>query len=210
MGALLLLYGGCTVWGGGVIEDRAARVPRMTCDELVRNGPGGNTYVTLTDVKVCTGGSLFYGDGLSPGHVEETVPVYSAGRGREPEPRDLALIVQVFDDEERQHIFRQPEVGELTCEVRRAPGWMDPEDLRALEAKYPGLRVDRCWVLGVGLFEPTAARAREMKWQGTFAAWTGVALLAAVGLWVGYERRRAPLAAQPPAPGGPDAGVVSQ
>jgi hypothetical protein len=206
IGALLLLYGGWTVRGGGDVEGRAARVPRMTCDELARNGPGGNTYVTLTDVKVCTGGSLFYRDGLSPGHVEETVPVYAAGRGREPEPRDLALVLQVFDDEQRQHILRRPEVGELTCEVRRAPGWLDPEDLPAIESKYPGLRVDRCWVLGVGLCEPTAARARQMKWQGTCAAWTGVALLAGVWLWAAHERRRAAPASQPPAGGGPAAG----
>ena len=29
---LLMLYGGWTVRGGGKVEDRASRVPRMTCD----------------------------------------------------------------------------------------------------------------------------------------------------------------------------------
>jgi hypothetical protein len=188
---LLLLYGGWTMHGGSVVEERAALVPRMTCDELVRDGPGGNTYVTLTDVKVCRGATLFYRDGLSPGHVQETVPVYSAKHAQEPAPRELGLVLQVFDDEQRQRIIRQPEAGELTCEVRRAPGWLGPQDVPALESAYPGLRVGQCWILGVGLFEPTAARANQMKQDGALAATLGLAVLAGLGLWALYERRRA-------------------
>jgi hypothetical protein len=198
----------CLVQFPGVIDDMG-RVPRVTCEELVRNGPAGHRYVTLTDACLSGDKSVSERDSES-GALELYHPLYPAGLGKEPEPRDLKLILcvmdemerrRVRDDRNRRNLLGQPGLSELTGEVRkgggRLPGWART----GLTANYPGIRPDDCWVVTVGDREPTPAYARRLAWHGGVSTTAGVVT---AGLVVWWFRRRAraradePAAATPP------------
>jgi hypothetical protein len=158
VGILALSYGGCVVPNSYAVRELAERVPRMTCDELVRNGPGPNEYVTLTDVRLCRGGYVFRRDSFN-GSLDELVqPVYSARLARPPEPQELALLLRITDDQEKDELIGQPGTVEFTCAVSKGVRKVDAGIARALEDKYPSIQLARCWLLTVGNLEPTAAR----------------------------------------------------
>ena len=172
----------------GVYADMA-RVPRVTCADLARGGPAGHRYVALADARLSAGRSVGERDGETGG-LELYHPVYPAGLGREPDPRDLRLVLcvtdegarrRVRDDRDRRAAEGRPGLGEFTCAVRdgdRLPDWARD----GLAATYPGLRPDACRVLVVGEKEPTPAYARRLAWHGVISGVAAVAALA--GLWL--------------------------
>src|SRR5262245_60984082 len=100
-----------------------SHVPRMTCDELVRNGPAGHRYVALTDARLSNRRSVSELDGETGG-LELYHTVFSAALGREPDPRDLKLVLCVLVEGERRRIRDdrnqragegRPALGEFTC-----------------------------------------------------------------------------------------------
>jgi hypothetical protein len=187
-GLLLLAYGGCCVWNSSIVREQADHVPRMTCDQLVQNGPGVHRYVTLTDVRLCAGGYLFRRDGMDGNLDELCQPVCSAGLGQEPKPPELRLLLRITDDRDREKLIGQSGVVEFTCGVQRGVSQIDPGIVSGLEKNYPGLRSADCWVLTVGNLEPTAARAQSIWWDGIVALLIGgVALLGALA-WFGATR----------------------
>ena len=179
----LLVYGLACLLRYPVQQQRAAAVPRMTCEQLLKNGPGPDGYATLTDVRLCGKGYAFWRDGMSPGDVDVFVPVYAAALPREPEPHELALILEVQDASDWQRL-RSAEVVEFTCQVHssanRVPDWAQS----GLAEKYRGIRLADLKVLTVGLHEPTLAKARTLLWHGTCASTVGAALLGWL-LWRG-------------------------
>lgn len=179
----LLVYGLACLLGYPVQQRRAAAVPRMTCEQLLRNGPAPDGYTTLTDVRLCGQGYAYWRDGMSPGDVDVFVPVYAGNLPREPEPHELALLLEVQDAGDWQRL-RSAEVVEFTCQVHasanRVPAWAQS----ALAEKYRGIRLADLKVLTVGLHEPTLAKARTLLWHGVCASTVGTALLAWL-LWRG-------------------------
>jgi len=194
----LLIYGLACLLGYPAQQRRAAAVPRMTCEQLLRNGPGPDGYATLTDVRPCGKGYAFWRDAMSPGDVDVFVPVYAAALPREPEPHELTLLLEVQDAGDWQRL-RGAEVVEFTCQVHstanRVPDWAQS----GLAEKYRGIRLADLKVLTVGLHEPTLAKARLLLVHGTWATTVGAALLG----WLMWRGRASgtppPLGSEEPA-----------
>jgi hypothetical protein len=177
----------CLVTGPDVRE-RAARVPRMTFDELQRNGPGAHPYVTVTDARVCAGGFAFDNDADTGALDQLIVPVYDGSLREEPKPRDLQFLLRICDGREKDRVFARPDGVELTCEVRNDLGRIERWLLEDLAKQYPGIRLERCRLLTVGLHEPTEERARSVTLTGL----TCLAAGALLGTLAFYRPFRAP------------------
>jgi hypothetical protein len=175
---LLLLAGGLSITNSVIIGERAKRVPVMTCDRLVTQGPGPEGYVTLSDVRLCSRGYVFRRDSISPGDMELYIPVYASRWESEPEPRDLFFVLEIRDDDDRERILEQQRAVEFTCQVHRGSGRLEPWVQESLAAKYPGMRLADVSVLTVGLHEPTARRARSAATYGILELLAGGAILA--------------------------------
>lgn len=183
------VYGVCCLGQLPGLLDGMSRVPRVTCDDLARNGPAGHRYVALTDARLSGRRSVSERDGESGG-LELYHPVYPAGLGREPDPRDLKLVLCVMDEGERRRVRDdrdrragegRPGLGEFTCAVRegdRLPDWARDE----LATAYPDILPDDCRVLVIGEKEPTPAFARHLAWHGGVS--TAVAVVAFAWLWL--------------------------
>jgi hypothetical protein len=189
LGGLLLLVGGCSVAGSYATKDRLARVPRMTCEQLARNGPPADGQVTLNDVRPCRRGLV----ALRADEFDDDVflPAYAAGLGQEPEPPRLGFLLQIYGDHGRYPPLEQPGPLEVTCWARkgrvvaigRRPGEIEKAVQKGLQEKYPGIRLNDIWVLTVGHgFTPTAERVRS-GWQwGIVELVLGAAVLGAGGI----------------------------
>ena len=71
----LLAYGVLCLLRFPIERQRALAVPRMTCGQLLQNGPVEAEYVTLTDVRLCRGGFASWRDAMFPGDVDVFVPL---------------------------------------------------------------------------------------------------------------------------------------
>lgn len=192
----LMAFGGCSLAGAWSHRERLATVPRMTCEQLIRNGPRAEGVVTLTDVRVCRHGHVGWRDGLHPGDFTLYVPVYPAHLPQEPQPRDLVLVLEIHDDDAREALLGRPDVVEFTCQVhadaRRVEDWAR----RGLAAKYPGLPLVNVRVLTIGLHEPSPFVAYRMTQAGVVTLAAGGVLLACLG-WLHLARGRRPTVAAP-------------
>jgi len=122
------------------------------------------------------------------GHIEMYVPIYPARLGQEPQPREpLALLLAIFDDDDRERLLEQAAIGEVPCGVSLRAGRIHPGFVKILEEKYPGIQVRNCRLVTVGLHEPTVFKARRSWWYGIVSLLLGAALL---GWWV-WSRRPA-------------------
>jgi hypothetical protein len=173
--------------------DFAQSLPRVTCDDVVQNGPGGNQFMVLTDVRLCSRGEAFRRD--MDADMQMYVPIYSTRLVKEPQPEDLKLLLEVLDDRERDRLLVRPDVGELMAEFWTPAAGLDPWVKDCLGALYPGMRLAKCRVLSVGLHEPSALRIRSAMQEGV------VLLIVAVGCQVGWQiwrfgRKRCPVRQQ--------------
>jgi hypothetical protein len=171
----LFLIGGCCVVQSRHQRQQADELPRMTCEELVRNGPGANSFIKLTDVRLCTRGHVLDRD--MDAALEMYVPIYSARLAREPAPADLGLVLEILDDRDRTRLLAQPAVGELPCEIRPGGNRLEPWVQEKLAAKYPGFPVRNCRVVTVGLHEPTVQKAARTLGFGMVSLLLGGALI---------------------------------
>jgi hypothetical protein len=197
LGGLLLLVGGCSVAGSYVTQDRLARVPRMTCAQLARNGPPADGQVTLTDLRPCSHGFV----ALPSGEFDNDVflPAYPSGLGQEPEPPRLGFLLQIYGDHGRYPLLEQPGPVEVTCWARkgarlvefgRRPGEVEKAVQKGLQEKYPGIRLNDVWVLTVGHgLTPTAERVRS-AWQWGIAELVSGAAVLALGVVLAWRRHR--------------------
>ena len=180
----LFLHGGFCVVQSYWIQAEAENLPRMTCDELIRNGPQGNQFITLTDVRLCSRGYAFYRD--MDAAMSMYLPIYSERLGQEPQPRQLALLLEILDDRDRENLLGRPDVGELTCELWTPVDRLDPWVREVLATKYPGIQLAKCRVLSVGLHEPTVLKAYRSTWFGLESFFLGTIMLA----WLIWPRLR--------------------
>jgi hypothetical protein len=194
LGGLLLLVGGCSVAGSYATKDRLARVPRMTCDQLARNGPPADGQVTLIDVRPCGRGLV----SLRSGEFDDDVflPAYASGLGQEPEPPKLGFLLQIYGDHGRYPPLEQPSPVEVTCwakkgcvvEIGRRPGEIEKAVQKGLLERYPGIRLNDFWVLTIGHgFTPTADRVHSAWQWGIVELVIGAAVLGVGGI---LARRR--------------------
>jgi hypothetical protein len=177
-----LAYGGwCFVLSPRVREE-ANGLPKLTCDELIQNGPGGNPFIKLTDVRLCSKGDVMRID--MDAAMEMYLPIYSARLAKEPEPRDLTLLLEILDSRDRDRLLARPDVGELTCELWTRADKLDRWVCDGLAAKYPGIRVKNCRVLSVGLHEPTEIKAGRIWSYAIVSSVSGGVLLC----WLVWRR----------------------
>ena len=181
----LLIIGGLSLAVSCSHQRRLANVPRVTCDELRRNGPAADGLATLTDIKVCGNGHLMHRDGLCPGDVELYVPVFAGHLQREPPPSELNLLLAIHDDDPLDRLLQSDGPFEFTCQVDRHGNRLDDWVRQGLTAKYPGIRLATCWILNVGLHEPSPFVARRMLQLGLFSLLLGGIVLTWLALWFG-------------------------
>jgi hypothetical protein len=148
------------------VREQAARVPRMTCADLIKFGRAVPPLVTLTDVHLCSGGFVSERDSETGDLDQLIVPVYGALAGAEPNPRELTLLLRICDNAEKDRVFGQSKGLELTCEVHGDLALVERELLDELAKKYSGIHPERCRLLTIGLDEPTEEHARSVMLGG--------------------------------------------
>jgi hypothetical protein len=186
----VLLYGGYCLFQSPQVRREAASVPRMTCADLVKNGPGNHRYVALTDAWLKLGQSVSQRDS-DTGALEMYHPLYPAELKDEPAPRDLSLILCILDEMERRRIrdtrneqdrLGRAGLGELTGAVASAnnlPRWAK----QGFATKYPGIPLAQCWVITIGQDEPTELRADKLLVHGIVAVLAAGAMIVCWTLW---------------------------
>jgi hypothetical protein len=170
----MLAYGGHCLREAPAMREAIENLPEMTCEQLVRDGPGGHRYIVLTDVVLSSGRSVAERDGES-GALELYHPIYSAAKVKEPSAVELNLILGVHDESDRRRVRddrnqRQaigqaalsPLIVEVTTTADRLPAWAQ----EGFANNYRGILLSRCRVVTIGGDEPTAAHARNLQWRG--------------------------------------------
>jgi hypothetical protein len=202
----LFLYGVSCLWQSPRVRDEATRVPRMTCEHFLQNGPGTNRYIALTDACLNIAGQSISEQDSDNGTLELYHPLYAAHLPQEPRPRDLTLILGIMDETERRRVrddcnqrkqLGQPGLSELTGEVSRGadlPQWVT----QRFTEKYPGISLEKCWVITVGRYEPTASRASQLLWHGIGSTTTAGVLILAWWFWRRLESRPGEVKVQSP------------
>jgi hypothetical protein len=187
----LFLYGVSCLVQSPRVREEAALVPRMTCDQLVQNGPGTNRYVALTDAWFNIAGFSISEQDSDTGSLELYHPLYAAHLPQEPEPPDLTLILGIMDETERRWVrdecnrrkqLGQPGLSELTGEITKGaalPRWA----AERFAEKYPGIQLDKCWIITIGHYEPTANRASHLMSHGIWSTAGATVLILAWWLW---------------------------
>ena len=94
------------------------------------------------------------------------MPAYAAHLQPEPQPRDLVLLLAIHDDDPIDDLTGANKPLEFTCEVHRNVNRLEDWVRQGLTIKYPGLQLANCWVLNVGLHEPSPFVARRMMKAG--------------------------------------------
>jgi hypothetical protein len=185
-----LVYGGYCLYQSPNVRRAAESVPRMTCAELQKKGPGDHRYVALTDVWLDLGRSVSQRDS-DTGALELYHPLYAANLKEEPAPRDLALILCIMDETERrrirdvrneQNLLGRASLGELTGEITSGqvlPGWAHD----GFAATYPGIPLAQCWMITIGKDEPTDLRASKLMTNGILATLAACGLSLAWCVW---------------------------
>jgi hypothetical protein len=190
-------YGGYCLVDSPAIRAEADGLPRMTCDELIRNGPGGHRYLVLTNAALSAGKSVSERDS-DTGALELYHPLYAAAVPGEPAPFEFRLVVGIFDEDDRRHVRddrndrqaggqrgQSPLTVQVADTADRLPAWARD----GLARQYPGIPLGTCRVVTIGRDEPTAARAEELKWRGLgLLSIGGVAIFA----WAVWRMRFAP------------------
>jgi hypothetical protein len=186
----VLLYGGYCLIQSPLVRRAAASVPRMSCADLLKNGPGNHPYVALTDAWLNLGRSVSRRDS-DTGAVEMYHPLYPANLKEEPAPRDLSLIVCIMDELERrrirdvrnqQHQLGQAGLGELTGAVT-AGADLPPWARQGFADKYPGIPLAQCWIITIGRHEPTELRAQKLMNHGILATLAACGMILCWCIW---------------------------
>jgi hypothetical protein len=173
------------------VRDQAAQVLTITCDELIRNGPGGRRYIALSEACLLGEKSVSESD-WETGAIELYHPLHSASLPKPPQPRDLALVLCITDEMARRRLRddwkRREQLGQLglsafTCEVGRAAKLLPEWANKGLRAQFPGIQPNCCWLVKVSGYEPTADRAEQFFRHGFGSALAATALLVGWGFW---------------------------
>ena len=196
----MLAYGGHSLWEAPAMRRAIENLPEMTCEQLVRDGPGRHRYVVLTDAALTSGRSVAERDSES-GALELYHPIYPAAESKEPPAVQLNLILGVLDESERRRARDDrnqretqgqpglsPLIVEVTTTADQLPAWAQ----EGLANNYRGILLSRCRVVTIGLDEPTAAHAQRLQWRGLGFTTLGLMIL---GWCVWRIRVRDPLAA---------------
>ena len=179
------------------VREQAAQVPSLTCDQLIRRGPGGQRYVILTESCLLGDKSVSESDGET-GAFEIYHPLYPATLRQPPQPGDLKMVLYLTDEMARRRIrddrnerrrLGQPGLSGFTCEVvgqgrERFPEWAR----KGLRDEFPGIPLGDCWLVSVNGYEPTPQLAAFYVRHGVIAGLVATALL--VGAGVCYCRRQ--------------------
>lgn len=160
------------------IEEAARRVDRFTCEQVARGEAGDRRFITLTDVQLGNRGYVAHRD--MDAALELYVPIYSSNAAREPRPEEITLLLEILDDHERARLFAPSAPREVTVQADRSIRQIDEGFVHALHERYPGIRIEQCRLLTVGLHEPTVDGARAtLHYAGVMLVIAAAVLLAA-------------------------------
>jgi hypothetical protein len=204
----LALFGVYCLVMSPIVRQEAEDLPRLTCDQLSKNGPGNHRYVALTDACLSGGHSVAQRD-PDTGALEMYHPLYAAHLKQEPPPGELVLVLCIMDEMERRRIrddrterqqIGRPGLSELTGEVKSGdhlPVWAR----HGLKTNFPGIPLAKCRVLIVGEYEPTAARATRLLCYGIVSTVAACVLFCSWRIWrrVAPRERKAEQENQPAA-----------
>jgi hypothetical protein len=120
-GVLCLGFGGCNLIVSQRWQEREPNIPRLTCDQILRQGPGTDDLVIVTDVRPCSREPVFWRTGGGDIHIDEYfyLPVYPAGAAKEPENHDVAFLFFTTERDIGLKLIGQPAGTELLCTVGR-------------------------------------------------------------------------------------------
>jgi hypothetical protein len=181
VGVVCLAFGGCNLNVSERWEEQAAKLPRLTCEEILRRGPGTDDLVIVSDVRPCSRQPVYWSTGGGDISVDEYfyLPVYPAGAAKEPENRDVTFLYYSSSRDAGRALIGQRAGTEVLCTVRLAAGQLDTSTEELLESQYPGLRARQCWLL-------TTHRTGTMTEWAEDAHRSGIGfLVAGVGLIAG-------------------------
>ena len=148
-GVLCLGFGGCNLVVSQRWQEREPNIPRLTCDQILRQGPGTADLVIVTDVRPCTREPVYWSTGGGDIHIDEYfyLPVYPVGAAKEPENHEVAFLFFTTERDIGLKLIGHPAGTELLCTVGLGISELDSDTQELLASRYPGLRVRDCWLL---------------------------------------------------------------
>jgi hypothetical protein len=199
----LALYSAYCLAAAPRVREQAAQMQTITCDQLIRNGPGGRRYVALSEA--CLLGEKSVSDvDAETGALELYHPLYSASLPNPPQPRNVGVVLCITDEMERRRIrddwkgrerLGQSGLSAFACEVGRGAKLFPKWARDGLKADFPGIQPSDCWVVTLSGYEPTADRATQYFCHGVASGLAATGLLVYWGIW----RWRRSMAAVSPA-----------
>jgi hypothetical protein len=174
----------------------------VTCAQLEKEGPGDNAHLTLSDFLLTSSFVYEAKKGSTSGwkrvwvpavpldgpYAREAMAAYHANPDAEvPPPKDFRVVVAFDDVRDAKGLEAAGDRDTLTGVVVNVIEKIPSDTRRLLEQNYPGVPVDKCWILEVGRKPKRASTAYMMIAAGAAGALFGVWLVVR-----GFQRRRAP------------------
>jgi len=222
--ALIVLGCMAVYWGGkeGWLAIHSSQSPqKIRCIDLIKNGPGDNGHVILTDFVACTEGFVYEADK----NARDTGPyrkVYlpcleidgpwfrqyrslyeKYGKEAEiPQPTNIRLILKLTNIRSEDELYKQMDKDTLQGLVINSVEGLDREEEKLLKKGYQDIDLSKCLILEVG-------RKPQSLGLPVLALLGGVAMVIA-GIALLFVSRRPKAVAPTLPPAGPASNVQSQ
>ena len=185
---LFLIVGGILLTVLGLHEVLIARVWKaqpheMTCEELARQGPGGNAHLRLVDFALAVDGAV-HEDAPDGTWRSVWVPAFPMDEAAAPEhdPTIFRVLVRSRRLKDREALDRLADAATLDGFVVNDVETLGSHELRRLEDAYPHTQIDRCWILDHGRKPMSSITAEVLVFGGL--------VLFGLGFWLLVRGRR--------------------
>jgi hypothetical protein len=199
---LIMVIGGAVLGWIGLKEWRlsgaaSAKAQDLGCDKLESSGPGENAHIVLKDYLLCTDAFVYKGT-KSPSERWTTiwVPAVPAEgayvksvrkfleNGGDPKnvphPTTFNVIVKTSNVHNQQDLSNFDSKTEIEGLVVNKVESLGGEEKRLLNQAYPGINVDKCYILEEGRMPKSRGAAGGMMAGGLALIVLGVAGFAGV------------------------------
>ena len=150
---LFLIVGGILLTVLGLHELLIARVWKarpheMACEELARQGPGGNAHLRLVDYVLAVD-RVVHEDGPDGTWRRVWIPAFPKGEAASADldPTAFRVLVRSQRVKDREALVRLADAATLDGFVVNDIETLGSHELRRLEDAYPHTQVDRCWIV---------------------------------------------------------------
>jgi hypothetical protein len=147
---------------------------RISCEQLGRNGPGGNAHVEMTDALLCADALVYkekFGRWMSvlvpavptDSVYARSVEQFRRDQGRDsgakpPPPRDFHVLVRLTNVKSHEDARRVANERVFVGHVVNESDPLDTTEDGLLEATFPHADLDDLVLLEIGRAPPTASR----------------------------------------------------